>query len=193
MLRYAILAITILLSAGCGESAPTGVEEETPLLTRTDFITRTEFDNYIASVQATIPNYNVMISEFSSISGQFAAGFIPPKWTVAYALNLVKRVEDLLDHARRIKPAHPELLKLHEEEYEAAYEDFIIAFSTFVQAVDRPGSVDTAIINDKIVEGNVHMIRLQILLGNLGGFDVDFFGPQGGDEFFPDEGEGFGF
>lgn len=187
------LAIIVVIAAGCGDSAPTAMEE-TPLLQGVDYITRAEFDGYIASVQSTIPHYNVMITEFTQISATYNAGFIPVYWTGAHARNLVIRVQSFLDHARRIRPQHPELLKLHVEEYEATFEDFLTGFTLFVQAVEQPGSVSINEVNDRIVDGNTHMIRLQILLSDLGNTPIDFFAPQGGGGGFPDEGfDGGGF
>ena len=192
MRKLIALALIATHTFGCGEGSPTAVDE-TPTLTNVEYITLSEFNGYIATVQATMPTYNVMIAEFSSIANQFNAGFIPIYWIAEYTKNLLRRVHDIQDHARRIRPENPELLKLHLEEYEAALEDFNTGFSLFVQAIEQPGSVNVAEINDRIVDGNTHLIRLQILLGDLGGVRVDFFSNQntgGGPE---EDFDGFGF
>ena len=68
----------------------------------------------------------------------------------------------------------------------SAMEDFHVAFTLFVQGIERPGSVSTDDVNDWIVRGNTHLIRLQILLGDLGGRRIDFFASQGGGDGFGD-------
>ena len=194
MKKLIILTLLVTHTFGCGEGSPTTIDE-TPLLTNVEYVTLAEFDNYIATIRATIPTYNIMIAEFSSIAAEFNAGFVPDRWIAAYTRNLLRRVEGVQDHARRIRPTQPELLKLHLEEYEASIENFRLAFSLFVQAIERPGSVNVVEINDRIVDGNTHMIRLQILLGDLAGRNVDFFSNQGagGDGIPEGELDGFGF
>jgi hypothetical protein len=185
--RTIALALAAATIAGCGEGTPTSIDETTPLLTNVEYVTQTEFEGYITTVQSTMPNYNIMIAEFSSIAAQFNAGFVPLHFISAYTKNLLRRVEDIQAHAERIRPENPELLKLHLEEYEGALADFNVGFSLFVQSIDQPGSVDVNEINDRIVDGNTHLIRLQILLGDLGGTVVNFFSDQGDDGTFPDE------
>ncbi|MBS14371.1 MAG: hypothetical protein CME19_22615 [Gemmatimonadetes bacterium] len=194
MKKLTTMLLCCLAVQACGEGSPTGVDEP-PTLVVTEYVTLQEFDGYIADVQGTIPNVNLMIGEFGSIAGEFAAGFIPVYWIGEYTKNLLRRVDDIQGRAREIRPAHPELLKLHLEEYEASLEDFHAGFTLFVQGIEQPGSVTTEQVNDKIVEGNVHLIRLQILLGDLGGRPIDFFAPQGGGGNGPPNGEfdGFGF
>ena len=179
-------------ASGCGGNSPMAPEEGVTL-TNVNFITLVEFDGYIADVQSTIPDLNLMIGEFASIAGQFNAGFVPVYWIAEYTKNLLRRVDIIQARARGIRPSHPDLLKLHIEEYEAAYEDFKIGFELFVQGIEQPGTVAIDDVNDSIVAGNVHLIRLQILLGDLGGTFVDFFASQGGDGIPDDEFDEFGF
>ena len=174
-----VIFLASICAAGCGDSAPLApVDGASPSVA--NFILLTEYDGYLADVQATIPNVNIMIGEFSAIAADFNAGFVPLYWVGEYTKNLIKRVDEMQARGQQIRPQHPELLKLHPEEYEAAFVDFRTGFSLFVQAIEQPGSVVTEEINDSIVAGNVHLIRLQILLGDLGGRHVDFFDPGDG-------------
>jgi len=176
------LVVLILVSAcafGCGENMPVAPEDSVTL-TNVNFITLAEFDGYIADVQSTIPGVNLMIGEFTSIAGDFNAGYVPVYWIGEYTKNLLRRVDGIQAQARAIRPTHADLLKLHIEEFEAALEDFKIGFGLFVQGIERPGTVTIDDVNDRIVGGNVHLIRLQILLGDLGGTFVDLFANQGG-------------
>jgi len=191
MKRLSIL-IVISLLAGCGDSAPTGPDDDL-MLTGVEFLTLAEFDGYIADVQSTIPDVNIMIAEFAAIAADFNAGFVPDYWIGEYTKNLLRRVDGVQAQAMRIRPQHPELLKLHTEEYEASLAAFNVGFTLFVQGIEQPGSVGIDAVNDHIVDGNTHLIRLQILLGDLGGRNIDFFAQQGGGGQ-PDDGfDGFGF
>jgi soluble cytochrome b562 len=192
-MRKWVIIVASVYAVGCGDSAPLApVNDGSPSVA--NFILLTEYDGYLADVQSTIPNVNIMIGEFSAIVADFNSGFVPLYWVGEYTKNLIKRVVEMQARGQQIRPQHPELLKLHLEEYEAALEDFRTGFSIFVQAIEQPGSVATEGINDSIVAGNVHLIRLQILLGDLGGRPVDFFaqggGGGGGNENLDDE---FGF
>ncbi len=186
------LALVALLSAGCGERSPVGIDE-VPTLTNVNFIVLTEFDGYIADVRLTIPGVTVMIAEFASIAGDFNAGYVPAYWIGAYTKNLLKRVEGIQVQVQGIRPTHPELLKLHLEEFEASLEDFNIGFGLFVQGIEQPGTVTLDDVNDHIVDGNIHLIRLQILLGDLAGRNVDFFAADNGGDGFDDGFDGTGF
>ena len=191
MKKLVILLLVSAYAVGCGEGTPLS-SEDSGLLTNVNYITLAEFDGYIADVKSTIPSFNLMIGEFSSIVADFNAGYIPTYWIGEYTKNLLLRVGEVQSRVRQIRPTHPDLLKLHIEEYEAAFEDFRIGFGLFVQGIEQPGSVSIDEVNDRIVGGNVHIIRLQILLGDLGGTFVDFFATQ--DSGNPDDGfDGFGF
>jgi len=192
MKKLVALILVSAYASGCGGNSPMAPEENVTL-TNVNFITLVEFDGYVADVQSTIPDLNLMIGEFANIAGQFNAGFVPVYWIAEYTKNLLRRVDIIQARARGIRPAHPDLLKLHIEEYEAAYEDFKIGFELFVQGIEQPGTVAIDDVNDSIVAGNVHLIRLQILLGDLGGTFVDFFAPQGGDGIPDDVFDEFGF
>lgn len=178
-----VLALPLLVA--CGDDSPTGQELE-PTLRNVNFITLNEYEGYLTDVQSTIPGVTVMMAEFSAIGKDYYAGFVPVYWIGEYTKNLLRRVEGIQAQAQSIRPQHPELLKLHTEEYEAALEDFHVAFTLFVQGIERPGSVSTDDVNDWIVGGNTHLIRLQILLGDLGGRRIDFFASQGGGDGFGD-------
>ena len=182
------------LAIGCGESTTVAPVDEVPA-DNVRLVLLSDFNGYIADVRLTIPNVNLMIAEFASIGKDFNAGFVPLYWIAEYTKNLLKRVESIQAEGQKIRPSDPELLKLHVEEYEAALEDFRVAFSLFIQGIEHPGSVTTEQVNDRIVSGNTHLIRLQILLGNLGGSRVDLFAEDGGNGGRnPNEGvDGIGF
>ena len=163
------------VALGCGSDSTTGnvdspAPSEIPVV-----ITVAEYEAYIASVQIAMADVNLMITEFTSIGRDLQAGFASHYWIGEFTKNMLRRLEGIRAHAKSIRPDHPELLKLHIAEYEGALEDYDAAFSLFLDAL-RPGSrVTTDEINDKIGAGNTHLIRLQILLGDLGGTFIDFF------------------
>lgn len=181
MRRLIAAVIVACLAGACGDDGPTGPQDQgLDALEGLTFLTLVEYEGYLADVQSTIPSVNVMIAEFGAIANDFNAGFLADYWIGVYTRNLLKRVGDIRSAALRIRPRHPELLKLHVEEYEAALEDFEVGFGLFVQGIEQPGSVTIDDVNDRIVGGNTHLIRLQILLGDLGGRRVDFFAAAGG-------------
>ncbi len=176
--KLTLLAILSFGTFGCGDSAPTSPDPGL-MLTNVRFLSLAEFDGYIADVRTTISDFNIMISEFASIASSFNAGFVPVYWVGEYTKNLLLRVDTLRARAEQIRPQNPELLKLHLEEYEASLFQFYTAFTLFMQGLEQPGSVAIDDVNDAIVAGNTHLIRLQILLGDLGGTRIDLFEGQG--------------
>jgi hypothetical protein len=179
MKKLTLLAILSFGTFGCGDSGPTAPDPR-PMLTNVRFLSLAEFDGYIADVRTTIPEFTTMIAEFASIASSFNAGFVPEYWIGEFTKNLLLRVEAVRARAEQIRPQNPELLKLHLEEYEASLSQFHTAFSLFTQGLEQPGSVAIDDVNDAIVAGNTHLIRLQILLGDLGGTRIDLFEDQGG-------------
>ena len=179
MKKLIMMVVLSFSTFGCGDSGPTAPDPG-PMLNDVRFLPLAEFDGYIADVRTTIPDFTIMIAEFASIASSFNAGFVPVYWVGEYMKNLLLRVNTVRARAEGIRPQNPELLKLHLEEYEASLSQFHTAFTLFTQGLEQSGSVAIDDVNDAIVAGNTHLIRLQILLGDLGGTRIDLFEGQGG-------------
>ncbi|MDP6040491.1 MAG: hypothetical protein QGG64_18225, partial [Candidatus Latescibacteria bacterium] len=87
-----------------------------------------------------------------------------------------------------IRPTNPYLLRLHMEELEGAFEDYLDGANFFEANIDFLTSEVLDGLNARMGAGNVHIIRLQIFLADLTGFSVQL-GSGGGP---PGDGQGFG-
>jgi len=165
-----------LLCIGCGTGSPTGDGGASPPTDAGSFvhIRMAELDAYVYRVQGAFGSVGVMIDEFSTLSGEVRGGSVSTYWIQQHTRNLIRRVDLMIAHSRAIRPQHPELLRLHREEYEAALTSFREAFASFLYNTEfmTPSVVDE--MNDRIVEGNTHLIRLQIFLSDLTGRHIAF-------------------
>ncbi len=166
----------VLVCAGCGSSNPAGSPDvdipQTPPQTSQApmvFVRVADYEAYLEQVRSSFVPILVMTSEFESITSGWFSGFVPAYWTQQYLTTLLSRLDAIEEGVRKIRPEHPELLQLHIDEYEAALKDFREGFGFLVQHVAFSDADLVNQMNDKIVEGNVHLIRFQILLGDLGG------------------------
>ena len=173
MARWLTIA---LLCIGCGSGNPTGEEIETPSTSTGSlvYIEMAELDAYVDRVQEAFGSVGVMIDEFSTLSGELRGGTVSTYWIRQHTQNLLTRVDLMIEHAGAIRPENPELLRLHKEEYESALNSFREAFGAFLYNIEllSPTVVDQ--MNDRIVEGNTHLIRLQIFLSDLTGRYISF-------------------
>ena len=171
----------VLVCAGCGSSNPASSPDadtpQTPAQTSQApmvFIRMADYEAYLAQVQSSFAPILVMINEFESITGGWVSGTVPAYWTQQYLGTLLSRLDAIEEGVRKIRPEHPELLQLHMVEYEEALKDFREGFEILVQNVAFSDVDLINRMNDKIVEGNVHLIRFRILLGDLGGRRINF-------------------
>lgn len=165
------LVVFVLLCVGCESSNPSNsLSSETPMDSQTSlvYVRLKDYEAYLEKVRSSFIPVLVMIKEFETITSGWVSGFIPAYWTEQYLSTLLGRLDSIEEGIRKIRPAHPELLHLHVNEYEPAFEDFRRGFNFFLQHLEF---LDVGIwnqMNEKISEGNVHLIRFQILLGDLG-------------------------
>ena len=98
---------------------------------------------------------------------------------------MIARIHAIQSTLHGIRPENPYLLKLHIEEFEAAFADYLDGATFLQQNLDfmTPEVLDG--LNRRMGAGNVHIIRLQIFLRDLIGLPVTF----GGD--FPRDGQTF--
>jgi len=167
----------LLLCAGCGGANPAGNSDETtpPAQAPMVVIRMADFDAYMDRLAQAFVSVDVMINEFTAISQDLQSGMVSEYCIQQYMKNLLKRLQRMQAQAVDIRPAHPELLRLHTEEYEMALTRFQEAFDAFLSQFTFPDPNEVSGINDKIVEGNTHLIRFQIFLGQLAGRQVSFF------------------
>lgn len=168
--------IVLLLCAGCGGANPAGNSDGTtpPAQAPMVVIRMADFDAYLGRVTQAFVSVDVMINEFTAISQDLQGGMVSEYWIQQYMKNLLKRLQLMQAQAVDIRPAHPELLRLHTEEYEMALTRFQEAFEAFLGQFTFPDPNEVSGINDKIVAGNTHLIRFQIFLSQLAGRQVSF-------------------
>ena len=167
-----LIALLLLSLHGCGSSSPTD-PGTTPSVVPLVTIPVSELDAYVAEVAKTFVTVGVMIDEYTAISQDWANGATPQYWTQQYTLNLLKRVDILQETVRGVRPGHAELLHIHTE-YEEALVDYKTAFQMFLDQTRMAVPVLTDELAYKLADGNVHLIRYQVLLSQLAGREIGF-------------------
>ena len=169
-----IAVLFLLCCAGCGAASPTGEPVEPSPQVPMVFIRMSDFDAYLDRVRRAFVSVDVMVSEFTAITRDMQSGRVSEYWLRQYTLNLLKRLQLMQAQAVDIRPEHPELLRIHTGEYEPALSCFSEAFEAFLAHLTVPDAEALSRINDKIVEGNTHLVRFQIFLSRLAGREVAF-------------------
>ncbi len=157
---------------GCGAASPTDPGPSGPIVPMVT-IPVSELNVYVSDVTKTFVSVEVMITEYTAISSDWARGATPQYWTQQYTLNLLRRVDLLQEVVRGVRPGNGELLRIHTE-YEDALKDYREAFQMFLDQTGWALPVLTDELAYKIADGNVHLIRYQFLLSQLVGRDISF-------------------
>lgn len=82
-----------------------------------NFIVLEEFDQYVATMQGTGANVQVVAQEFGAIVFDFANGFTTTYWTAEFMRLLSTRVASMKTEAVDLRPMHPDLNRIHREQY----------------------------------------------------------------------------
>ncbi len=167
--------VVLLVCAGCGASSPTDSPDVSePGSQGTMVVVRVaDVEAYVERVQKTFGTVAVMIDEYTAISQQWLGGVTTRYWTQQYTQNLLTRVKLLQEQVVEIRPEDAEILSVHIE-YEEALKDYQEAFEMFLADTNFPFPVITQEVNNKLAEGNVHMIRFQVILSNMSGRSIAF-------------------
>ncbi len=168
--------VVLLVCVGCGSSSPTSspeVPEPGAPEGQMVFVRSAEVEAYIGHVQRSFESVAVMISEYTVISQSWTRGQASKYWTQQYTVNLINRVKLLREQVRGVRPENAELRLLHTE-YEEALEAYQEAFELFLRETAFEIPIVSQEVNNKIAEGNVHLIRFQVILSNWTGRSLDF-------------------
>ena len=163
------------LCLSCGSSDPASSSAGTPPASQAQvvFITLDDYDSYVARVFEVARPMPVMVQEFAAITQNWLGQRTSAYWTLQFTLNLIARVEMIEKAVKGIRPQDPQLAELHTE-FEAALETYVEAFTDFANQIEFRSQDLLDAVNEKVRQGNVHLIRFQVLLGNLAGRDINF-------------------
>lgn len=179
--------IFLLAVVGCGSSNPvTPVPESTEITFEN--VPVVELETYIAVLRDAFSSVNVFYTEYGGVTGEAASGLVAPYWTRQYALNMIRRIHAIKATLYDLRPENPYLRRLHIEELEAAFDDYLEGITYFENNIDVLSTDVLNGLNTRMGAGNVHLIRLQIFLSDLAGRDVIL-----GDQQGPGDGQSVGF
>ena len=173
--------LPVLCSMGCGSSNPTTPAPESPVQRTFDHVTVDEVNAYIGDINRVFTSIDVFFAEYGGITAEVTQRAIPVYWSRQFIHTMIARLHAILAVLHDIRPANPYLLRLHTEEFEAAFEKYLDGAMFLEQNLDfvTPEVIDG--LNMRMGAGNVHIIRLQIFLGDLTGTEVSFGGNAPGD------------
>jgi hypothetical protein len=182
------LLVVVVLGAllGCGSSNPAGDPGEPPPAPGVEMtsVRVAELEAYINAANVAYGSIEVMTLEYGGVINEALLGLVPIYWSKKYTENLILRVKALQVMLANMRPENPELRRLHIEEFEAAFEDYLDGITYFESQLDflTSGTIDE--LNNKMGAGNVHLIRLGIFLSDLAGRQV-ILGSGATEEVFP--------
>ena len=174
--RYLALSVLpVALCLSCGSSDPIGSSEGPAAGSQAQvvFITLNDYDSYLARVFEVARPMPVMVQEFAAITEDWLSQRTSDYWTFQFTLNLVERVGKIEKAVKGIRPQDPQLAELHTG-FEAALETYGDAFKHFGNQIEFRSRDLLDEVNEKVRQGNVHLIRFQVLLGNLAGREITF-------------------
>ena len=177
-----ILCLTLLaLYTGCGSSNPVTPASEPPAGQTYDHVTADEVDAYVADIHRAFLSIDVFFAEYGGVTVEVTNDLIPLYWSQQFISNIIARLHAIQSTLHAMRPANPYLLRLHTQEFEAAFVDYIDGITFLQQNLDfiTPEVIDG--LNTRMGAGNVHIIRLQIFLRNLTSTPVTFGGNPPGD------------
>ena len=177
-----ILCLTLLaLYLGCGSSNPVAPAPEPPAENTYDHVTVDEADAYIADIHRAFLSIDVFLAEYGGVTAEVTYNLIPIYWSRQFIDTMIARIHAIQSTLHAMRPNNPYLLRLHTEEFEAAFADYLDGATFLQQNLDfmTPEVIDG--LNRRMGAGNVHIIRLQIFLRDLTGLPVTFGGNPPGD------------
>ncbi|MFT5368880.1 MAG: hypothetical protein ACI8V2_003853 [Candidatus Latescibacterota bacterium] len=180
------LFVILLAAAGCESSNPVVPDPEPKALTF-DNVPVEDLITYVGVINQAFPAIETFYAEYGGITGEAVSGLVTLYWTRQYTLTMIGRIHALSAMLHDLRPENPYLRKLHIEELEGAFVDYLDGATYFESNIDVLSAEVLNGLNIRMGAGNVHLIRLQIFLSDLAGGDVVLGGQGGG----PDDGQGF--
>lgn len=185
MKRWLLCFALLALYTGCGSSNPVTPAPESPAEQTYDNVTVDEANAYIADIDQAFTSIDVFFAEYGGVTVEVTNNLIPLYWSRQFISNMIARLNAIQSTLHDLRPANPYLLRLHTEELEAAFADYLDGATFLQQNLDFVTLEVIDGLNMRMGAGNVHIIRLQIFLRDLTGTQVVFGGnaPQEGQTF----------
>ena len=180
MKRWLFCFVLLALYTGCGSSNPVTPPEPSTEQTY-DHATVDEVDAYIADVHRAFTSIDVFFIEYAGVTAEITNNLIPIYWSRQFINTMIARIHAIQSTLRDMRPTNPYLLRLHTEEFEAAFADYLDGAIFLQQNLDFLTQDVLDGLNMRMGAGNVHIIRLQIFLRDLTGLPVTFGGNPPGD------------
>ena len=205
MKRWILCFALLALYTGCGSSNPVTPAPEPPAEQIYDHVTVDEANAYIADINQVFSSIDVFFAEYGGVTVEVTNNLIPIYWSQQFINNMIARLNAIQSTLHDMRPSNPYLLRLHTEEFEAAFADYLdgatfrhllrlhteefeAAFADYLDgATFLQQNLDFITLevidglNMRMGAGNVHIIRLQIFLRDLTGQQVTFGGNPPGD------------
>ena len=186
MKRWLLCFALLALYTGCGSSNPVTPAPEPSAENTYDHVTVDEADAYVADINRAFTSIDVFFWEYRGVTTEVTNNFIPLYWSRQFLNTMIGRIHAIQSTLHDMRPANPYLLRLHTEEFEAAFADYLDGATFLLQNIDFITPEVLNGLNMRMGAGNVHIIRLQIFLADLTGLPVTFGGNP------PREGQTFG-
>ena len=135
-----------------------------------------EANAYIADINQVFLSIDVFFAEYGGVTVEVTNNLIPIYWSQQFINNMIARLHAIQSTLHDMRPANPYLLRLHTEEFEAAFADYLDGATFLQQNLDFITLEVINGLNMRMGAGNVHIIRLQIFLRDLTGQQVIFGG-----------------
>ena len=181
MKRWLLCFALLALYTGCGSSNPVTPAPEPSAEQAYDHVTVDEADAYVADIQQAFTSIDVFFIEYSGITAEVTNNLIPTYWSREFINTMIARIHAIQSTLHGLRPENPYLLRLHTEEFEAAFADYLDGATFLQQNLDFITQDVLDGLNMRMGAGNVHIIRLQIFLRDLTGLPVTFGGNPPGD------------
>ena len=161
-----------LLCTGCGSSNPITPEPEPPTEITFEHVPVADMESYILQVNQKFVSINVLFTEYGGITATATNELAPLYWSRQYTLLMIARIHAIKASLHNMRPQNPYLRRLHINEFEAAFDDYLDGVTFFEQNLDFLSADVYNGLNQRMGAGNVHLIRLQIFLSALAGREV---------------------
>ena len=181
MKRWLLCFALLALYTGCGSSNPVTPAPEPSAEQPYDHVTADEVNAYIADIHQAFTSIDVFFFEYGGVTAEIMNALIPRYWSRQFINTMIARIHAIQSTLHDMRPANPYLLRLHIEELEAAFEDYLNGANFLLQNLDFMTLDVIDGVNMRMGAGNVHIIRLQIFLRDLTGQQVIFGGNPRGD------------
>jgi hypothetical protein len=188
MIKRWMVLCSLFVLVGCGSSNPVNNttspgETDTPSAPTTLMVLPVaDLLVYLREIDPMFQGggpIQVMNQEYAGVTSDVTLDLVPRYWARQFTRNLLARIENLQATLQSMRPENPVIRQIHIEELEGAFVDYHDGVSFFDQNIDNLSADDVDELNLRMGSGNVHLIRLEILLSDLAGGSVNL-GSEGG-------------